>query len=105
MLTDEYRRIGTNETVSWDALIGVDGTGLDHLPQFHAYDFEDSTFAADFDRAVRVLDPLPRAAFIVGELRGLTTREAGAILGTSHETARVRREIAADDLREEMTRG
>lgn len=89
------------ETISYEWLIG-DGTGLDHFPQFQTYDFEDSTFAADFDRAVRVLDPPTRDAFIVGELRGLPSREAGAILGVSHETARTRRELATATIREEI---
>lgn len=64
---------------------------------------EDQFFATDFDQAVRALDPGPRDAFILGELRGLTNREAGAILDTSHVTARVRRDAATTTIRKELT--
>lgn len=90
--------------MSWEAAIGPDKTGLDHLPQFQSMTPEDSFFGDAFDRAVRDLDDDPRDAFILGELRGLTTREAGAILDTSHETARARRDAAAADIRKELRR-
>jgi DNA-directed RNA polymerase specialized sigma24 family protein len=91
------------EQGSWEVAVGHDGTGLDHLPQFQTYTFEDSNFAAEFDRAVRVLDPSPRAAFILGELRGLPSRAAGPKLGVSHTTAAARRELATSSIRKELT--
>lgn len=101
LLKNSYR--DERKDVSWESAVGIDGTGLDHLPQFQTYDFEDASFAADFDRALRDLDPSPQAAFIAGELRGLTSREAAAVLGVSHTTANARRELATSDIRKELT--
>lgn len=104
LLVDEYRRRDKEpEVASWEAVIGPDQTGLDHLPQFQTYDFEDSDFAAEFDRAVRVLEPDPRDAFILGELRGLPSRESAGVLGVSHVTANERRAHATAAIRKELT--
>lgn len=106
LLTDEYRarerRKGT-ELLSWDALVGEDGSGLDHLPQFQTWDFDDASFAGGHDVAVRDLEDELRDAYILGELRGLPSREAGPLLGVSHATANTRRELATTTLREELS--
>lgn len=105
LLANEYRdRARAAGEESWEALVGLDGTGLDHLPQFQTYDFEDSDFAAEFDRAVRVLEPDPRDAFILGELRGLPSRESAEVLGVSHVTANERRAYATAEIRKELVR-
>ena len=102
LLVDEYRRRErAPEIVSWEALIG-DGAQLDHLPEFQTYDFDDATFAAVHDRAVRAFDPATRDAYIVTDLRGLSPREAEPMLGTSHTTVNARRESARADIRKEL---
>lgn len=63
----------------------------------------ESAFAEDFDQAIRTLDPDLRDAFIVGELRGLPSREAGAVLGVSHATAATRRELATTSIKETIS--
>lgn len=102
LLQDAYRANGRRSEVSLEGLIGRDGTGLDDWPQFQTYDFEDSDFAAEFDRAVRVLDPIPRDAFILAELRGLTSREIAPLIGVSHTTAAAHRELATTSIRKEL---
>lgn len=104
LLKNEYRdRSREPEVVSWEALVG-DGEQLDHLPQFQTYDFEDADFAAVHDRAVRALDPADRDAYIVTELRGLTSREAEPVLGVSRTTANARRVNATAEIRKELIR-
>jgi RNA polymerase sigma factor (sigma-70 family) len=76
--------------------------GVEHLAA-PSYDWEDSIFAGDFDRAVRVLEDEPRDAFILGELRGLTVRETGAILDISFATAARHERAATDTIRKELT--
>ena len=100
ILKNAYRNSDPAE--SWEQLIGPDGTGADTLPQFQAPTAEDSAFGGALDRSVRALDPEPRDAFILGELRGLTAREAGPLLGVSHQTAHVRREAASAHIRKEI---
>lgn len=56
------------------------------------------------DRAVRDLDPATRDAYIVTELRGLSSREAEPVLGVSHVTANARRAAATAEIRKELTR-
>lgn len=105
LLANAYRDASTHpRDLSWEQLIGPDGSGLDHLPQFQVHDFEDAAFTTDFDEAVRGLEDEPRDAFILGELRGLTSREAGVFLGVSHETANSRRAAATDAIRKELVR-
>jgi DNA-directed RNA polymerase specialized sigma24 family protein len=89
--------------VSFEVLVGNDGTGLDHLPQFQTHDFDDSEFADGHDAAVRALESETRDAYILGELRGLPSREAAPLLGISHTTAATRRELATTFIREEIT--
>lgn len=101
LLNDAYRQAAARpRDLSWEELIGETGDGLDHLPQFQTYD--EYAFAEDFDSAVRALDDEPRDAFILGELRGLTSREAGAVLGVSRTTAANRRLDATGAIKEAM---
>lgn len=65
---------------------------------FAAYEFQ-----GDFDGALRGLLEPERDAFILTELRGLTTREAGDVLDTSHTTVRRRAEAARQTVRKEIT--
>lgn len=103
LLDQAYRdKAETPTTLSWDQLIG-DGQGLDHLPQFQTWDFDDAEFAGGHDVAVRDLEDELRDAYILGELRGLPSREAGPLLGVSHATANTRRELATTTLREELS--
>lgn len=88
--------------LSWEALAGPAGDGLDHLTQFQT-GYDDSAFTEAFDASLRELDDDPRAAFILGELRGLPAREAGPLLGVSHATAAARRELATTTIRKELT--
>jgi len=102
LLKDAYRAGGRSEQVSYDHLIGPDGTGLDHLPQFQYRTFDDHQFAESHDTAVRGLGVELRDAYILSELRGLTSRESGPLLGVSHVTAATRRELATSAIREEI---
>jgi RNA polymerase sigma factor (sigma-70 family) len=103
LLVDEYRRRERQpEEVSWESLVGPEHEGLDHIPQFQTYDFEDADFTAVHDRAVRALEPLSRDAYIVGELRGLTSREAADVLSVSRTTANSRRAAATAEIRKEL---
>lgn len=104
LLANHYSKASTKNEVSWEALIGERGEGLDHLGQFQTYDYDDSTFADGLDQAVRELEPEPQQAFILGELRGLTSREAGPLLGVSHATAASRRASATERIRKELVR-
>jgi DNA-directed RNA polymerase specialized sigma24 family protein len=51
---------------------------------------------------VRGLDEAPRDAFILGELRGLTSREAADVLSVSRTTANSRRAAATAEIRKEL---
>lgn len=62
-----------------------------------------SFFPDAFDTALRGLPDDEREAFIVTELRGLPTREAADVLGTSHMTVHRRAESARLYIREELT--
>lgn len=66
------------------------------------YTIDDALFTADFDSAVRGLDDDPRDAFILGELRGLTSRESEVVLGVSRTTVAARRREATAAIREEL---
>jgi RNA polymerase sigma factor (sigma-70 family) len=104
LLGKEYRaEYAQPHDLSWDALIGTDGAGLDHIPQFQTYDYEDSSFAESHDVAVRGLDDSARAAYILTTLRGLASREAGPLLGVSHSTAATRRDLATAAVRKGIT--
>jgi RNA polymerase sigma factor (sigma-70 family) len=103
ILKDAYRQEGREPApVSWEQMIGPDGSGVDALAQFQTPSVEASRFGDALDVSVRRLNPEPRDAFILGELRGLTAREAGPILGVSHTTARLRREAASAHIRKEI---
>jgi RNA polymerase sigma factor (sigma-70 family) len=64
--------------------------------------YAEHRFTADFDTAIRALEDETRDAFILTELRGLTTREAGDVLDTSHTTVRRRAEAARLTVRREI---
>lgn len=64
---------------------------------------EDQFFATQHDEVVRGLDDELRDAYILGELRGLVSREAAPLLGVSHATANTRRELATTSIREELS--
>ena len=61
------------------------------------------SFRAAFDTALRGLPEDERDAFILIELRGLTSREAAGVLDTSHMTIHRRAESARLQVREEIT--
>lgn len=100
LLTDEYRRRAPS-TVSWEDL--RDSGYLDELEQFHELTIEEAMFDRAFDLAVRELSEDERDAFILGELRGVPSREASLLLGSSQRTIVRRREAATDSIRKELT--
>jgi RNA polymerase sigma factor (sigma-70 family) len=63
---------------------------------------KDAIFAADFDRAIRTLDPELLDAFILYELRGLSQYEAAQVLGISGRAVVSRAEAARTALRKEL---
>lgn len=69
----------------------------------HELTIEDAEFRVDFDRAVRGLPKDERDAFILGELRGLASREAGEILGVSHREVQLRQESARARIKHALT--
>lgn len=64
---------------------------------------ETAILRADFDRALRRLPREQLEAFALVELRGLTEREASAVLGVPQSTVNWRCEAARTFLREELT--
>lgn len=59
-------------------------------------------FRGEFDRAVRSLDGT-RDAFILTELRGLSTHEAAPILGVSQPTVAAQRRAALQEVQDLLT--
>jgi DNA-directed RNA polymerase specialized sigma24 family protein len=82
--------------------LGREDDELGHLLSARARTFEEADFTALFDYGVRALEDDDRDAFILTELRGLTTREAGDVLDTSHTTVRRRAEAARLAVRKEI---
>jgi RNA polymerase sigma factor (sigma-70 family) len=66
----------------------------------HTADREE--FIESFDGALRALPGDELDAFLLTELRGLTSREAAGVLGTSHMTTHRRAESARLHVREEI---
>lgn len=97
---DEYRR--RQREVPFGFLDGVEPPDADHLPRVQLLTSRADTFRVDFDRAVRALPADERDALILTDLRGLTTREAGTVLDTSHTTVRTRAEAARNFIRLEV---
>lgn len=60
-------------------------------------------FSSAFDSAVRELPDDERDAFILTDLRGLTTREAADVLDVSHMTVQRRADSARSQIGEELT--
>jgi RNA polymerase sigma factor (sigma-70 family) len=65
--------------------------------------YADVVFTEGLDSAVRGLEEPERDAFILTELRGLTTREAADVLDTSPMTVSRRSIAARTTIREEIT--
>ena len=95
-------RVGLNALTDWqrnrstrpDVLTGIPvGDEREGEAQSFAT-LDDVLFRADFDRAFRALPEPLAQAFTVTELRGLTAREASAVLGLSQPTV-TRRAILA----------
>lgn len=74
-----------------------------HLVSGFVPSVEDQFFATQHDEVVRALEIELRDAYILGELRGLPSREAAPLLGVSHMTANSRRELATTSIREELS--
>jgi len=62
--------------------------------------YEDQLFATAHDEALRGLEVELRDAYILSELRGLTSRESGPLMGVSRTTAAARRDQATTIIRE-----
>lgn len=60
---------------------------LDYLSSAAGHTWEDEAFTQDFDHALRTLPPAKRSAFILTDLRGLSTYEAAPLLGVSQRSA------------------
>lgn len=73
-----------------------------HLTAPRALTIEGAEFHAGFDRAVRALPELERDAYILTELRGLTVREAAAVLGVGKSSVDRLRQAALTSIREEI---
>lgn len=82
--------------------LGREDDELGHLLSARALTAAEADFTASFDYGVRDLEDDKRDAFILTELRGLTTREAGDVLDTSHTTVRRRAEAARQTIRREI---
>jgi RNA polymerase sigma factor (sigma-70 family) len=97
---DALRKLG-RET-PWDISDGrwheEHAEDLLHLSQ--PLTFEQVEFRADFDRAVRALDEDDRQAFLLTEVRGLSTREAAPLLNVSDRTVARRAENARAQIKE-----
>jgi RNA polymerase sigma factor (sigma-70 family) len=76
---------------------------LDKFAQQRTRTYEDATFAQDFDAALRGLEEPERDVFILTDLRGLSQRAAGAVLGVSQPTVQARADAARALIREELT--
>ncbi len=63
---------------------------------------ERAAFRAKFDEAVRRLDPIDRDAFILTELRGLDTTEAGELLDLDQTRVSRRASAARAQIRKEL---
>lgn len=70
----------------------------DELHPVHDLTLDDLEFSEDLDAALRGLDEDIRDAFILTELRGLTLREAGDVLGVDNTTVMRRAERARQEL-------
>lgn len=90
------KRARQPETVDLDAIRNTE------LARTAPLSIERGTFARDFDAALRELPATERDAFILTELRGLTTREAASYLGVSNYTVSVRAESARAYLAERI---
>jgi RNA polymerase sigma factor (sigma-70 family) len=75
----------------------------DGLARVLPHTVQRAEFAEDFDTAVRGLEESERDAYILTELRGLSSREVGGLLDTSHMTAYRRAESARNTVRKELT--
>lgn len=101
------RRIALTNALRGTEDWGVSATAPSNSPNIDqiaspTYDFEDADFTEAHDTAVRGLGVELRDAYILSELRGLTSRESGPLLGVSHVTAATRRELATSAIREEI---
>lgn len=63
-----------------------------------------ASFPPEFDSALRALPGPERDAFILTELRGLTTREAGEVLGVNQSTVVRRHGRALERVRKGLSR-
>lgn len=103
LLVDEVRRRKREQpsgllTEMEPALEGANTRPARPLPQ-HLASFPDA-----FDNALRALPEPERDAFILTELRGLTTREAGEVLGVSRTTVSRRHSSALELMQDSIHR-
>jgi RNA polymerase sigma factor (sigma-70 family) len=108
---DAYRRAERRSGVEEPAGLAYDlaeiedelAAGREHeLALVQAYTAEREEFTEAFDGALRALPEDERDAFILTDLRGLTSREAAGVLDTSHMTIHRRAESARLTVREEI---
>lgn len=93
LAVDEYRR------GEIPAGLGREDDELGQLLGARALTADEADFSAAFDLRVRDLVDVDRDAFILTELRGLTTREAADVLDTPRSTVHRRAEAARLSLR------
>jgi RNA polymerase sigma factor (sigma-70 family) len=74
----------------------------EYIGSLPATSIEDIEFQTDFDRAIRALPSVDRDAFILTELRGLTSEEAAPLLDCSDRQVRYLRERATARLAEAL---
>jgi DNA-directed RNA polymerase specialized sigma24 family protein len=99
---DEYRRRG-REIPAGLARDLDDLLEYDQLPRVMPFTADTDEFRTGFDLALRDVPDDERDAYILTDLRGLTTREASGVLDTSHVTVHRRAEAARTFIREGLT--
>lgn len=112
LLVDEYRRNGIRkedlDTRHWPGVKERSTLSLREQSDFSLADepfisIEDQLFATDLYDTLRDLADDDRNAWILCELRGLTVREAAALLDASKSSVHSRWETVTADLREELS--
>lgn len=103
LTVDAYRRLKRELPVEpRTALPGLEEAGADVLMHGRPATLEDVEFRVAFDQVLRALPEMERDAFILTELRGLTERDAAAVLGVHQSTVHRRAEAARNFIREEI---
>lgn len=112
LLIDFYRRkrpeVPVGDATRIDAVLYPDDPEIRSLERRTKVEYnapltpEVMEFRVGFDQALRALPEDERDAFILTDVRGLTTREAADVLAVDHSTVVRRAQAARNTLREEL---